>query len=314
MSCVNVFQLVMRRGRFMEITGNSIEIQSGREAIVSPQATSAPAELPTLMHRLRWYAQTTHADRIAFTMILDQDWNDIELSYRELDCRARAIAARLQSLDAPGQPVLIVHDPGMDYVASLFGCMYAGAIAVPVYPPSMLKLQHTLGRLQAIIQNAGARVMLSSREIIGDALSPLWNLDASAAIAVDELSLSEAVDWRETSPSPRDLALLQYTSGSTGVPRGVALTHANLMHNLRALVRHYHFPVQRSHWLPLPRRWHGIDYGFLLPTYEGVETVILAPKDSSPTRSAGCKQSIATKEPATEARISVMNCASERST
>ncbi|QDV56592.1 non-ribosomal peptide synthetase [Rosistilla oblonga] len=263
----------------MDATENSIDHNSHHQGFTAPVATSAPKELPTLVHRLRWYGQTEHADRTAFTMVLDHDFNDTQLNYRDLDHRARAIAARIQALGGAGERVLIVLDPGMDYVSSLFGCMYAGAVAVPVYPPSMLRLQHTLGRLQAIIQNADAKVMLSSREIIGPQLSPLWNLDNAAAIAVDELSLSAADDWRPSAPAPDELALLQYTSGSTGIPRGVALTHANLMHNLRALVRHYHFPGAKAlHWLP-PYHDMGLIGGILLPAYEGVETVILTPKN-----------------------------------
>lgn len=263
----------------MDATENSIDVDSHPAHRGAPIVNAAPRELPTLVHRLRWYGQTDHADRTAFTMVLDQNWNDTQLNYRDLDLRARAIAAAIQARGGTGQRVLIVLDPGMDYVGSLFGCMYAGAVAVPVYPPSMLRLQHTLGRLQAIIKNADAKVMLSSREIIGPQLSPLWNLDNDAAIAVDELPLSAADDWRPCAPTPDELALLQYTSGSTGIPRGVALTHANLMHNLRALVRHYHFPGAKAlHWLP-PYHDMGLIGGILLPAYEGVETVILTPKN-----------------------------------
>ena len=109
---------------------------------------NVPTDLPTLAHRLRRHGSTERADRPAFTMVLDHRWNEARLSYGQLHARAQAISEVIDERGGRGERVLIVFDPGLDYIAALFGCMYAGAVAVPVYPPSMLRLQHTLSRLR----------------------------------------------------------------------------------------------------------------------------------------------------------------------
>lgn len=238
-----------------------------------------PTESSTLIHFCRFHACGKSADSPAFTHVLGEPGDHDRLSFAQLDERARAIASEIQARGGVGKPVLIVLDPGSDYAASLFACMYARAIAVPIYPPQMLRLQHTLPRLKAVIENTGAKLMLSDRATIGESLSSLWQMPESGAIAVDEISPEAASLWDGRLPEPDDVAVLQYTSGSTGNPRGVVLTHRILLSNLHAIVEHIHFEGARSvQWVP-PYHDMGLIGGILLPIYRGVETVIISPTD-----------------------------------
>lgn len=236
-------------------------------------------QLPTLVDYCRHYAHSTTADQPAFTHVTDTPGHHQRLSFAELDKRARAIAAEIQKRGGAGHPVLVVQDPGVDYAASLFGCLYARAIAVPVYPPQMLRLQQTLPRLQAMVANAGAKCMISTRDLIGDRVLPMWQMPHPMAIAVDEIDLEAVDDWDGVLPGPDDVAVLQYTSGSTGNPRGVVLPHRVLLSNLNAVIEHYHFEGANSvQWVP-PYHDMGLIGGIFVPIFRGVEAVVISPVD-----------------------------------
>jgi acyl-CoA synthetase (AMP-forming)/AMP-acid ligase II len=186
------------------------------------------------------------------------------VSYAELDARARTIAAALA--DAQGERVLLVYPPGLEYVAALFGCFYAGAVAVPAYPPDPARLERSLPRLEAIIRDAEPKVVLT--------IDVLTQLVGGSTLATDTLppgSWSAAVD-------PGDVALLQYTSGSTAAPRGVMLTHANLLHN-SDFIRRAFGNTGRSCgviWLP-PYHDMGLIGGILQPVFVGFPCHLMSP-------------------------------------
>lgn len=236
-------------------------------------------KLPTMVDYCVHYASTETADLPAFTHVTQKPGHHQRLTFASLDVRARAIAAEIQRRGGTGKPVLVVLDPGVDYAASLFGCLYARAIAVPVYPPQMMRLQQTLPRLQAMVANAGARCMLGTRAIIGDSLHSMWQMDESMAIAVDEINDEGAAEWDGVLPKADDIAILQYTSGSTGNPRGVVLPHNVLISNLKAVIEHYHFVGANSvQWVP-PYHDMGLIGGIFVPIYRGVEAVVISPMD-----------------------------------
>lgn len=227
----------------------------------------------------RHYASTETADLPAFTHVTGEPGHHQRLTFQSLDVRARAIAAEIQRRGGTGKPVLVVLDPGVDYAASLFGCLYARAIAVPVYPPQMMRLQQTLPRLKAMVANAGAKCMLGTRAIIGDSLHPMWQMDDSMAIAIDEINEEGAAAWDGVLPKADDVAILQYTSGSTGNPRGVVLPHRVLISNLKAVIEHYHFEGANSvQWVP-PYHDMGLIGGIFVPIFRGVEAVVISPMD-----------------------------------
>jgi len=230
---------------------------------------------PTLVDLLRLRAER-QPDDITYTFLLDGEEQEIPLSNWELDRQARAIAARLQDLNMAGERALLLYPSGLDFVAAFFGCLYAGVIAVPAYPPRM---NRSLYRIQAIAADAQAKIALTTRSVIDRVnLSETPDLQAMRWEATDELPGGVEDLWREPDVSPETLAFLQYTSGSTGTPKGVMVSHGNLLHN-SALIAHA-FEHTRSdtgvHWLPC---YHdmGLIGGILQPLYVNRPAVLMPP-------------------------------------
>ena len=215
---------------------------------------STPVLKPsTLVELLRWRA-LPQAEQPAYTFLTDGETDEAHLTYQDLDRQARAIGAQLQQLEASGKRILLLYPPGLEYIAAFFGCLYAGAVAVPAYPPDPNRLNRTLPRPQAIVADAQATTALttafiqSMAELVFDEAP---DLQALTWIATDELT-DGPDDWHDPQVSADALAFLQYTSGSTAAPRGVMLTHKNLLHN-SALIRagFGHTPESRGViWLP----------------------------------------------------------------
>ncbi len=226
-----------------------------------------------LLHRAR--CQPTD---IAFTYLVDGESEEIHLTYKELDRQARAIGAWLESHDLAGQRALLLYPAGLEFIAAFFGCLYAGVIAVPVYPP---RRNRSLGRIQAIADDAGARVALTT-DLVLNRVMPLIDqtphLKQLTWLPTCQVSAEMARDWTMPDVHGDTLAFLQYTSGSTGTPKGVVLSHANLVHN-SALIS-YSFEHTRSgagvFWLP---SYHdmGLIGGILQPLYIGRPNVLISP-------------------------------------
>src|SRR5690349_17515686 len=119
----------------------------------------------TLVDLLRWRA-LHQSDRRAYTFLIDGETDEVALTYWELDRQARAIGAMLQRVAAPGERALLLYPPGPEYIAAFFGCLYAGVIAVPAYPPNPARLDRTLPRLRAIASDARPRVALTTSSIL----------------------------------------------------------------------------------------------------------------------------------------------------
>ena len=201
-------------------------------------------------------------------------------TYRDLAARAQNIAAHLQTQHAAGQRVLLLYPPSLDYVAAFFGCLVAGAVAVPAYPP---RLNRPMPRLQAIVSDAQVSIALTTRHILTSLESRfdhLPDLRALRWLATDHLSVDPAPDWRLPEITADSLAFLQYTSGSTSTPKGVMLTHGNLLHNLSSIQRCFEStPDSRGvFWLPL---YHdmGLIGGMLSTVYCGGSSVLMSPVD-----------------------------------
>jgi acyl-CoA synthetase (AMP-forming)/AMP-acid ligase II/alkylation response protein AidB-like acyl-CoA dehydrogenase/acyl carrier protein len=197
----------------------------------------------------------------------------LKLSYGDLDRQAKAIATHLQARYSQGERILLMYQPSLELIAGIMGCMYAGAIAVPVYPP---RRNRNLNRLMAIAQDAQASGILTT---VAQKLSLLAE-DAIALpiIATDGISGELAESWQTPTIDANSIALLQYTSGSTGKPKGVMLTHGNLLHNL-AQIYHCFAHDQTSHvvsWLP-PYHDMGLIGGIFQPLYGGFPVTLMAP-------------------------------------
>src|SRR5262249_27069385 len=158
---------------------------------------------------------------LAYAFLGDEAGEKSVMSYEELDRKARAIAARLQAVCRPGDRALLICPPGLEYIAAFFGCLYAGVIAVPGYPP---RPNQGLTRLQTIAVDCGARAGVSQGETLGKALPliertpPLSELEW---LAIDVIEPGVENDWRPVEITGSTLSFLQYTSGSTGTPKGV---------------------------------------------------------------------------------------------
>src|SRR6476619_4138148 len=137
---------------------------------MSSMFSNLPAPPATLVDLLRWRA-AHQPDRHAYTFLQDGEAEAVDLTYRELDRRARAIGALLQSLGVAGERALLLYPPGLDYIAAFFGCLYAGVVAVPAYPPNPARLERTLPRLRAIALDAQTCVALTTSPIMSIAAS-----------------------------------------------------------------------------------------------------------------------------------------------
>lgn len=157
--------------------------------------------------------------RTAYVFLQDGENESGRLTFAELDRRARTIAAKLQSMGMTGERALLLYPPGLDYIAGFFGCLYAGVVAVPAYPPS----RRQKSRLLAVLNDAAPAVILTTTELAAkfqnDFLDDLTG-PSPVRFATDTVEAGLAKDWVKPALNANSLAFLQYTSGSTGTPKG----------------------------------------------------------------------------------------------
>lgn len=220
----------------------------------------------------------THPNRTAFRFLLNGEDETIAATYQEIDHRARAIAAQLQMSGADNERALLLYDSGLEYIAALAGCFYAGVVAVPVYPPDPMRMARMGPRLQAIAEDCGARFVLGVGEDLARS-APLLNHipQIECRLATDQIDTSLASQWTQGPQSREDLALLQYTSGSTDTPKGVMVRHGNLLTNLSQIEERLDVvDAVGATWLPL---YHdlGLIGCVLQAWYSGREMLLMAP-------------------------------------
>ncbi len=222
-------------------------------------------------------------DRVLLTFLENGEDVSGELTYAELLARSGAVAAKLAEISDPGDRVLLLYPPSLDYVTAFFGCLLSRRVAVPVYPPNPHRLEQTLSRLMHIVQDSQPRVVATTsmiqqmaQGVIGDAgMGPgalTW-----CATDVDNEGLTYDAQESESSDS---LAFLQYTSGSTARPRGVRVTHRNLFHNVK-LIAHTLGATPDTvgiSWLPM---YHdmGLIGKIITPAVVGCRVVLMSPLD-----------------------------------
>ncbi len=230
----------------------------------------------TLAHRLQRHARTRPDDR-AFSFVADDGAVDSQ-TWGRLDAGARAVATALSDLPATGeQPrALLLLPQDATFLDALFGCFHAGVCAVPAHVPIPSRLAQTLPRLRAIVAEARPDVVLTTREIL-PARDLVPELAETTCIAVDELAPTDA-PLLASAATIDDLAILQYSSGSTGSPRGVMVSHRNLMAN-EALIEdafeHTASTVVLG-WLPFQHDM-GLIGNVLQPVFTGAECVMMTP-------------------------------------
>ncbi|HRI84532.1 MAG TPA: SDR family NAD(P)-dependent oxidoreductase [Ignavibacteria bacterium] len=219
------------------------------------------------------------ADKTAFVFLKDGEEEGGRFTYSELDIRAKSIAAKLQNSCKQGERALLIYESGLEYLDSFFGCLYSGIISVPLHPPGKNK---SLSRISAIAKDSGAKIILSTNEIYDELKSEfatdkvLKNLEW---ITTENFPNEIAEKWLTPDIKPETLAYLQYTSGSTGIPKGVMVNHRNLLVNLEIIDRshpHNDNSVMVT-WLPIHHDM-GLIYGILLPFYCGYPCYFMTPQ------------------------------------
>ncbi|NJM66277.1 MAG: fatty acyl-AMP ligase [Acaryochloris sp. RU_4_1] len=239
---------------------------------------ACPPLVDSLVDLLR-YRAAHQPDQQGFTFLVDGETETLHLTYAELDTKARAIAAALQSVCTPGDRALLVYQPGLEYICAFFGCLYAGVIAVPIYPP---RPNRSLTRLQSVIADSHAIVALTTHSILSKLerqLIDAVDIRALRWLATDSIDITQSCQaWQEAHPGGHELAFLQYTSGSTATPKGVMITHHNLLHNLELIYQSFeHSPESQGViWLP-PYHDMGLIGGILQPLYGGFPVVLMSP-------------------------------------
>ncbi|UXY15522.1 amino acid adenylation domain-containing protein [Chitiniphilus purpureus] len=216
-------------------------------------------------------------DDTALVAVAERDGEPVDrvISYRMLDLRVRALAATLQRRFSCGERLLILLDNDDHHVVSFFACLYAGMVAVPVALPESSRPAHQ-ARLLGIAADAGAAGVLTLAALHSPISAVLPRL---AVVAVDESDESGADDWVAHTPQGGDIAFLQYTSGSTSAPKGVMVSHDNLMANARAIEAGLVVGADDAFvsWLPL---FHdmGLIGGMLQPIHRGIKLVLMTPR------------------------------------
>jgi acyl carrier protein len=241
------------------------------------QTIGVPENAQTLLEVLEWHV-AQQPDRVHI-LLHDEQHQEHAIRYRDLLEAAHAVAAGLVSQGLqPRQPVALMLPTGHDYLACFFGVMFAGGIPVPIYPPARLaQLEEHLKRHVHILSNAEATVIIAIAQAKPFARMLQAQVPSMVAILTPE-DLSNASAAPRYRPRREDIAFLQYTSGSTGDPKGVMLTHANLLANIRALGQASQVDANDIFvsWLPL---YHdmGLIGAWLGSLYHGIPLILMSP-------------------------------------
>jgi len=222
-----------------------------------------------------------HPERRAFAFLRDGEDEGAALTYAELDLRARAVAAHLQSSGAePGERALLLYPPSLEFIAAFFGALYAGVVAVPAYPPRLGRRRGSDERLETIAEDCRPRFILTTGAIARrrEALETGTWLTTGESGSAWLADAWRADSWLEPDLTPETLAFLQYTSGSTSTPKGVRVEHRHLHQNEEMIRRAFGMSEASVvvGWLPL---YHdmGLIGNVLQPIYAGATAVLMSP-------------------------------------
>ena len=200
------------------------------------------------------------------------------LTYFEIHTRAMAIGALLQSLEVTGERALLLYSPGLEFIAAFFGCLYAGVVPVPTNVP---RRNQKTPISKVILRDSKAKIVLTTAEKLAKIASKHIKdpeLESLHWFSTNDIKNDLAADWQRQKICQDSLAFLQYTSGSTGNPKGVMVSHANLLHNSKIIYKCFeHSPESHALvWLP---HYHdmGLIGGIIQPLYGGFPSTLMSP-------------------------------------
>lgn len=219
------------------------------------------------------------AEQTAYIFLANGETETARLTYQQLEQKAKALAAQLQLQMSPGERALLLYPSEEEFIIAFFACLYAGVIAVPVYPP---RRNQKLSRLQAITKDAQAKLALTTTSLLNtieEKFSSDPELITVPCLATNNIPDKQAENWQKPNLSLEDIAFLQYTSGSTGMPKGVMVSHKNLLYNEKLIASAFGHTSETIGvgWLPL---FHdmGLIGNVLQPVYVGFPCVIMPPE------------------------------------
>lgn len=238
------------------------------------------ADCSTLVEILHWRAQHQPENQ-AYTFLVDGDTEEVSITYKQLHKQVKAIAIKLLSAGQTGDRALLLYPPGPEFIKAYLGCLYSGIVAVPIYPPHPARLEKTMPKVMAVINDAKPSIALTTSSIldkIANSFMQKPDINIMRWLSTGEVVEDLAEKWQEREIRRDGIAFLQYTSGSTSRPRGVMVSHDNLMYNLNLIQRYYEHS-QDSHgviWLP-PYHDMGLIGGILQPLYSGFPVTLMSP-------------------------------------
>ncbi len=240
-------------------------------------STAISPALNSTLSALLSYRSAQQPRQRAYSFLADGERCEETLNYGELDFRARQWAIAIGRRGDVGDRMLLLLQPGLELISAFFGTMHSGLVAVPTYPPHG---RRSLPRLQAIIEDARPTVVVTNEAARPSVESLIVDTHSIEILTPDGLDANNSGDWQPPPIRADSIAMLQYTSGATAQPRGVMLTHRNLLHNSAQICERFrHTPDSCGViWLP-PYHDMGLIGGILQPLYAGFPVVLMSPLD-----------------------------------
>ncbi len=218
-------------------------------------------------------------EKLAYIFLKNRENQEQRITYQQLSQISQRIAARLQSLIPPGARALLLYPQGLEFIAAFLGCLSAGIIAVPAYPP---KRNQKISRLIAIIEDSQPQIILTTSSLLENIqlkIKDFLELSVTQFLATDNLDNDQDFHFYPPDISGNTLAFLQYTSGSTGSPKGVMISHDNIAYNSVYIQKAFELTEKSVSvtWLPSFHDMGLID-GIIQPLYTGFLGVVMSPE------------------------------------